>query len=52
MHIGGLFAGIGGLEVGLERAGPGPVVYQIEQDDFRRQVRAKHRPKEINKSDT
>ncbi len=44
MTIGSLFAGIGGLEMGLERAGLGPVLWQVEQDDFCRSVLAKHWP--------
>lgn len=32
MTIGSLFSGIGGLELGLERAGLGPVIWQAEQD--------------------
>lgn len=44
MTIGSLFAGIGGLELGLERAGLGPVVWQCEIDPFCRAVLAKHWP--------
>ena len=44
MKIGSLFSGIGGLELGLESAGVGHVLWQVEQDDFCRQILAKHWP--------
>lgn len=42
--IGSLFAGVGGLELGLERAGLGPVAWQVEIDPWCRKVLAKHWP--------
>lgn len=42
--IGSLFAGIGGLELGLERAGLGSVAWQVEIDPWCRKVLAKHWP--------
>lgn len=44
LRIGSCFAGIGGLELGLEGAGLGPVIWQIEIDDVCQSVLAKHWP--------
>lgn len=43
-RIGSVCSGIGGLELGLERAGVGSVVWQCEVDAFCRSVLAKHWP--------
>lgn len=51
MTIGSLFAGIGGLELGLERAGLGPVVWQVEIDPYCRSVLARHWPNAVRYPD-
>lgn len=45
MRIGSLFAGVGGLELGLERAGLGEVAWQVEIDPWCRAVLARHWPR-------
>ncbi len=42
--IGSLFSGIGGLELGLERAGLGPVLWQAECDPYCLSVLERHWP--------
>lgn len=44
MKIGSLFSGIGGLELGLEWAGFGPTVWQVEQNEYCLKVLEKHWP--------
>lgn len=44
LRIGSLFSGIGGLERGLERAGVGRTVYQVELDPYCRGELRRHWP--------
>lgn len=44
LSVGSLFAGIGGFELGLEMTGHFKTVWQVEIDDYAREVLAKHWP--------
>ena len=44
LTIGSLFTGLAGLDLGLEQAGLGPVLWQCEIDPYCRSVLAKHYP--------
>ncbi len=44
LTVGSLFAGIGGIELGLERTGGFRTVWSVEIDDYANAVRRKHWP--------
>lgn len=44
LRVGSLFAGIGGIELGLESTGHYETVWQVEIDDYARKVLEKHWP--------
>lgn len=44
ISVGSLFSGVGGIELGLERCGVGPVLWQCEREPFARAVLADRWP--------
>lgn len=51
LTIGSVCSGIGGLELGLERAGLGPTRWQVEVDRYCRGVLARHWPNAVRYED-
>lgn len=51
LTIGSLFTGIGGLDLGLERAGLGPVLWQVEIDPYCRKILERHWPEVLRFED-
>lgn len=49
--VGSLFSGIGGLDRGVERAGFGPTVWQVEIEPFAKGILRKHWPEAIQYDD-
>jgi len=51
LTIGSVFSGVGGIDLGLQMAGHGPIIWQIEIDDYCRMVLKKHWPDAVRYED-